>query len=126
MKPISAMLLPLVLLINSAAAQPTSKCEFPASAIAFACGTGDEPENADQRNLEFCDIKWKEKLMKNHCELEEAKVYRIYYEKWKDSPAQRPPKLPIPQLTRANYRQYMANCLQDIMERCPAGAPEQK
>ena len=126
MKLISVTLLPLVLLINSAAAQPTSQCKLPAPATAFTCGTGDEPENAEQRNLEFCDVKWNEKLRKNHCKLEEAKVYRIYYDKWKDSPAQRPPKPPIPELTRASYRQYVANCLQDIMARCPAGAPEQK
>lgn len=126
MKLISTTLLLLVLLTNSATAEPTSQCMPPALTTAFACGTDGQAKNAEQRNLEFCDAKWKEKLNKNHCELEQAKVYRSYYDKWKDSPAQRPPRLPISELTRASYRQYMYACLQDITEKCPAGAPEQK
>jgi hypothetical protein len=99
---------------------------LPAPAAAFACRTGDEAENAEQRNLEFCDAKWKEKLKKNHRKLEQVRAYLSYYDKWEDLPAQRPPKVPIPELTRASYRQYMYACLQDITEKCPAGALEQK
>src|SRR5262249_54271424 len=129
MKLISATLLPLVLLTNSATAQPTFQCLSPAQsqtpqlAPAPACKT-DKSKNAEH-NLKTCDTMWNEKLKAHNGEVEQTTAYRSYYDKWKDLPAQRPPKLSIPDLTRASYRQYMYNCLREITEVCPANAPDQ-
>jgi hypothetical protein len=121
MKLISATLLPLVLLTGSAIAEPSSRCKSPAPVQALtpqpapapACKTDDEARNTEQRNLETCDADWQKELKDHNDKLERATAYRNYYDKWRDSPAQRPPKLPIPELTRASYRQYMASCLRD-------------
>ena len=55
-----------------------------------------------------------------------TKDYRDYYDKWKDFPAQRPPKLPLPMLTRISYRACMAECLHGAPWTCPGGWPETK
>ena len=86
----------------------------------------DDSEDAEQRDLEICGAKWNAKLKAYREELAQTKGYRTYWETWKDSPAQRPPKLPLPVLTRASYRQCMAQCLEGAGAICPGGWPDEK
>jgi hypothetical protein len=74
----------------------------------------------------MCGAKWNAKLKAYNDEVERTKDYRDYYDKWKDFPAQRPPKLPLPMLTRISYRACMAECLHGAPWTCPGGWPETK
>jgi hypothetical protein len=85
------------------------------------CSSAAEPETDElpkQRALESCGKKWNDKLQAYKKSYAETKTYRNYYDKWEDSPAERPPKLPLPQLTRASYREFMAECLRDPAATC--------
>jgi len=86
----------------------------------------DDSEEAELRDLERCDAKWNAKLQAYKEELAQTKDYRTYFAKWEDSPAQRPPKLPLPPLTRASYRACMSECLHEAGAVCPGGWPEEK
>jgi len=88
----------------------------------------DDSEEAKQRDLETCGARWNDKLKAYRKELERTADYQTYFDTWKDSAAQRPPKLPIPVLTRASYRQCMAECLEGAAAGgiCPGGWPEEK
>ena len=86
----------------------------------------DDSEEAEQRSLETCGARWDSKLKAYREELAQAKGYRTYFETWKDSPAQRPPLLPLPVLTRTSYRQCMAQCLEAAGAICPGGWPDEK
>jgi hypothetical protein len=86
----------------------------------------DDSEDAEQRDLETCGANWNAKLKAYREELAQTKSYRTYWETWKDSPAQRPPKLPLLVLTRASYRQYIAQCLEGAGAISPGGWPDEK
>ncbi len=107
MKQIVVMLLSLPLLAPPSSAQP---------------GAGSA---AEQRTLESCGKKWNDKLKHYEKEREQTVDYRDYYERWKNFPAQRPPKLSISKLTRASYRLCMAECLGDPTAICPGGWPDE-
>jgi hypothetical protein len=85
-----------------------------------------DSEDAEERDLETCGEKWNAKLKAHRDELARTKGYQTYWETWKDSPAQRPPKLPLPVLTRASYRQYMAQCLERAAAIRPGGWPDEE
>ena len=80
-------------------------------------------EDAEQRDLETCGAKWNAKLKAYKDGLARTKNYRTYFDTWEDFPAQRPPKLPLPVLTRASYRACMAECLHEGGAVCPGGWP---
>jgi hypothetical protein len=145
MKTISALLIPLALSAGPASAQPpqstlsgsvTLKVVPPQDAqappqaaetvtvlIERPSTSAGEDEDAEQHNLETCGKIWNAKLKAYRDELKRTKPYRVYWEKWKDSPAQRPPAPSEPVLTRATYRQCMAQCLRDETATCPGGLP---
>lgn len=148
MKMISAMLIPLALSAGPAFAQPADQSTLSGSVtlkvvppmpqdaqappqaaetvtvrIERPSTSADEEEDAEQRNLETCGKIWNTKLKAYRDELERIKPYRVYWEKWKDSPAQRPPAPSEPVLTRASYRQCMAQCLKDETATRPGGLP---
>lgn len=147
MKLISAMLIPLALAAAPALAQPadqstlsgsvTVKVVPPAPQDAQApqaaetltlrierpSTAADADEDAEQRSLETCGKRWNAKLKAYRDERARTKPYRDYWEKWKDAPAQRPPAPSEPILTRASYRQCMAQCLNDGTAMCPGGLP---
>jgi hypothetical protein len=141
----SAILVPLAFLMSSAFAdesyQATSSGTLtppiaPPAAAAPQAGetltahverpaTSDD-KDSEQRDLETCGTKWNAKLKAYRKELAQTKGYGTYWETWKDSPAQRPPKLPLLVLTRASYRQCMAQCLEGAGAICPGGWPDEK
>jgi hypothetical protein len=140
MKLTTATFLPLALLAYAASAQPSapstqSQAQPPtahalAVRVAPASASSDEKkaatEAATESDLESCGAKWNKKLADYKKALEQNKNYRDYFEKWKNASAQRPPMLPIPELTRASYRLCMAQCLGDTTAICPGGWPEDK
>ena len=85
----------------------------------------DEGEDPEQHDLEACGAKWNAKLKAYREQLAQTKDYRTYFDKWRDFPAQRPPQLPLPVLTRASYRACMAECLHEGGAVCPGGWPEE-
>jgi hypothetical protein len=151
MKMISAILIPLALSTGPAFAQPADQSTLSGSVtlkvvppmprdaqgppqaaetvtvrIERPTRSADEDEDAEQHNLETCGKIWNAKLKAYWDNLERTKLYRVYWEKWKDSPAQRPPAPSEPVLTRVSYRQHMAQCLEDDRDvpRRAAGACE--
>ena len=86
----------------------------------------DDSEEAEVHDLEACGAKWNAKLKAYKDELAQTKDYRTYFDTWEGFPAQRPPKLPLPVLTRASYRACMAECLHEGGATCPGGWPEEK
>lgn len=136
MKLTIAMFLPLVLLAYAASGQPSDRstesraqplaAQAPAVRFTPASASSDKDKAAAQRDLESCGEKWNKKLKLYKTTLEQTKDYRNYFEKWKNSSAQRPPILPIPELTRESYRLCMAQCLGDETAACPGGWPEDK
>jgi hypothetical protein len=146
MKLTSATLVPLAFLMTSAFAdesyqatartvtlqiappKPAEAAAAPQAAEAHVlrpAASDDDSEQAEQRDLETCGAKWDAKLKAYQKELAQTKRYRTYWETWKDSPAQRPPKLALPVLTRPSYRQCMAQCLEGAGA-CPGGWPDEK
>jgi hypothetical protein len=79
------------------------------------------PATADdiQQKLKSCGDWWKRKLGDYEHGLSRQRQYQAYYEKWKNYPAQRPPKSQEPVLTRATYRLCMYECLGDATAKCP-------
>jgi hypothetical protein len=86
----------------------------------------DDSDEAELRDLEACGARWNAKLKDYKEKLAQAAGYRTYFDKWEDFPAQRPPRLPLPILTRASYRACMAECLHEGGAVCPGGWPEEK
>jgi hypothetical protein len=132
MKLITATFLPLALVAYAASGQPNDPSkqpqaqppmtQAPAAPVAPASASNDQA--ATQGDLESCGAKWNKKLKLYEEALDQTKDYRNYFETWKNSTAQRPPMLPIPELTRASYRQCMAQCLGDKTATCPGGWPD--
>jgi hypothetical protein len=85
-----------------------------------------EHENEDGvwRKLRSCGKDWDDKLHAHNQALARLEKYIAYYEKWRNSPAQRPPKPPEPDLTRASYRACMYQCLGDRRSECTGGWPK--
>lgn len=83
----------------------------------------DVSDDDPAQKLEQCGIKWNRKLADYEKRLPKLKKYVAYYDKWAGQPAQRPPQLGEPQLTRATYRACMYECLGDSTAVCPGGWP---
>jgi hypothetical protein len=82
----------------------------------------DEPEANDvAKKLEACGDKWNKKLKAYDAGARQRDKYLAYYKRWEDYPAQRPPKLAEPPLSRTTYRTCMYACLHDASEGCPGG-----
>jgi hypothetical protein len=129
MKVTTATLAPLAFLMSSAFADESHQATTSGTLtlqIVRPAVSDDDSEEAQQRNLETCGSKWNAKLKAYQKELAQTKLYRTYWETWKNSPAQRPPELPLPVLTRASYRQCMAQCLEGAGPICPGGWPDEK
>lgn len=136
MKLTTATFLPLALVAYAASGQPNDQstqsqaqpptAQAPAARVAPTSASNDEDKASTQSDLQSCGAKWNEKLKQYEKALARTKDYRNYFEKWKNSSAQRPPMLPIPELTRASYRLCMAQCLGDKTAACPGGWPENK
>jgi hypothetical protein len=84
---------------------------------------GDDDDPA--KKLEQCGEKWNKKLADYEKRLTKLKTYVAYYDKWAKYPAQRPPKLGEPLLTRESYRACMYECLGDSTFACPGGWPSE-
>jgi hypothetical protein len=85
--------------------------------------TTDEIDDDPAQKLEQCGKKWNKKLAAYEKRLPKLKKYLAYYDKWASNPAQRPPKLGEPLLTRESYRACMYECLGDGSVACPGGWP---
>jgi hypothetical protein len=122
------MFLPLVLVAYAASGQPSDPSKQPQvqPTTSQAPTVRVTPASGSIDDLKSCGAKWNKKLKLYEDALEQTKDYRNYFEKWKNSTAQRPPMLPIPELTRASYRLCMAQCLGDTTATCPGGWPEEK
>ena len=136
MKLITATFLPLALVAYAASGQPNDQSKQPqaqpttaqaaAARVAPASASINEDKAATLGDLKSCGANWNKKLKLYEEALDQTRDYRNYFEKWKNSSAQRPPMLPIPELTRASYRECMAQCLGDKTATCPGGWPEDK
>ena len=73
--------------------------------------------------LRQCGDKWNRKLAAYEKGLPKLKKYLAYYNKWDGYPAQRPPRSPVPLLTRESYRACLYECLGDTTVVCPGGWP---
>ncbi len=83
-------------------------------------------QNALWEKLRSCGKKWNDKLRAYEEESQTREAYLAYYDKWKDHPAQRPPKSSEPILTRASYRACIYQCLDPRQPPCPGGWPPPK
>ncbi len=89
--------------------------------IRFAPPSEAADEDDVEKRLSECGARWNRTLHASKLPLpKNVERYIAYYEKWKNYPAQRPPKPPesasVP--TRASYRAYMAACLGEVTEQC--------
>ncbi len=94
--------------------------------VVHPAADAEDSGEAELRDLEACGARWNAKLKDYKAKLAQSEGYRTYFDKWEDFPAQRPPKLPLPILTRASYRACMAECLGEPGAICPGGWPEEK
>jgi hypothetical protein len=91
-----------------------------------------KPSEADEddvaQKLTSCGEKWNKKLKAYDSGARKRDKYLAYYQRWERYPAQRPPRLGEPTLTRTTYRTCMYACLQNQLDGCPGGwaADDQK
>jgi hypothetical protein len=83
----------------------------------------DEGDDDSADKLRKCGEKWNKKLAAYEKLLPKLKKYVAYYDRWASNPAQRPPKLGEPLLTRESYRACIYECLGDTSVACPGGWP---
>ena len=127
MKLVSASLMSLALMSLPAAqvqAQPKPGDALTIHAVPSPKPPAESNDDDDPAlKLKRCGEKWNRKLAAYEKGLPKLKKYLAYYNKWDGYPAQRPPKSPVPLLTRESYRACLYECLGDTTVVCPGGWP---